>query len=220
MRLILLIWTIIMPVLGFADPQTWEQFNSSLLIEVTREKGVFTCTGVAVTQTLIVTAAHCLEGDVKKVRIFTQSSYDPNAPAIAVKSFKIHPDYHPKDSRYNSDLGKIVLAEKLPGNIKIYPIYKEPIITGSLYRFGFGMRNKKNLRTVITPTFKQVLYAEKVVELNDTYSFSGDSGGPIYLQQGANSFVLAVHSTLSYGPQGRFSYNPLLSSYSDWIFEN
>ena len=209
-----------MPVLGFANPQSWEEFNSSLLIEVTREKGVFTCTGVAVTPTLIITAAHCLDGDVKSIRVFTNSSYDPKAPAIAVKSFKTHPDYHPKDSRYNSDVGKIVLAEKLPDSIKIYPIYKEKEIIGSLYRFGFGMRNKKNSRTVITPTFKQLIPSEKVIELNDTFSYSGDSGGPIYLQQGPTYYVLAVHSTLSYGPEGRFSYNPLLSQYFDWIFEH
>ncbi len=209
-----------MPVLGFADPQSWEEFNSSLLIEVTRTKGVFTCTGVAVTPELIVTAAHCLDGDVVKIRIFTQSTYDPKAPSIAVKSFKVHPSYHPKDSRYQSDVGKIYLAEKLPSTISIYPIYRPVIITGNLYRFGFGMRNKKNSRTVITPTFKQVIYADKTLELNDTYSFSGDSGGPIYLKQGSTNYVLAVHSTLSFGPQGRFSYNPLLGAYYDWIFEN
>ena len=209
-----------MPVLGFSDTQSWEEFNSSLLIEVTRTKGVFTCTGVAVTPELIVTAAHCLDGDVKSIRVFTQSSYDPKNPAIAVKSFKVHPDYHPKDSRYNADVGKIRLAEKLPSNIKIYPVYKEEMILGNLYRFGFGARNKKNSRTVITPTFRRVIYAEKILELNDTYSYSGDSGGPIYLKQGPTYYVLAVHSTLSFGPQGRFSYNPLLSSYLDWIFEN
>jgi len=209
-----------MSVLGFADPQSWEDFNSSLLIEVTRTKGVFTCTGVAVTPELIVTAAHCLDGDVKKIRIFTQSSYNPNNPSIAVKSFKTHPDYHPKDSRYNSDVGKIYLAEKLPSNIKIYPIYKEKEVLGTLYRFGFGMREKKNLRTVITPTFRKIIKDEHVVELNDTYSFSGDSGGPIYLKQGPSYYLLAVHSTLSFGPEGRFSYNPLLASYHSWIFEN
>lgn len=209
-----------MPVTGFSETQSWDEFNSSLLIEVTRTKGVFTCTGVAVAPDLIVTAAHCLDGDVKSIRVFTQSTYNPKDPSLAVKSFKVHPDYHPKDSRYNADVGKIRLSKKLPASIKIYPIYKEEMILGDLYRFGFGARNKKNTRTVITPTFKQVIYAEKVLELNDTYSFSGDSGGPIYLKRGPDYFVLAVHSTLSFGPQGRFSYNPLLSAYFDWIFKN
>lgn len=209
-----------MPVLGFSDPQTWEEFNSSLLIEVTRTKGVFTCTGVALTPELIVTAAHCLDGDVKSIRVFTNSSYDPKAPSIAVKSFKTHPDYHPKDSRFMSDVGKIVLAQKLPANIRIYPIYQGTDIYGSLYRFGFGARNKKNARTVITPTFKKLIPDEKAIQLNDTYSYSGDSGGPIYVKQGPNHYVLAIHSTLSFGPEGRYSYNPLLASYFSWIFEN
>ena len=61
---------------------------------------------------------------------------------------------------------------------------------------------------------------DHVVELNDTFSYQGDSGGPIYLKQGTTTYILAIHSTLSFGPEGKYSYNPLLGSYDQWIFEN
>lgn len=220
MRLLFIIWTITMSVLSFAKSESWDDFNSSLCIEVTRPTGIFTCTGVAVSNNVVVTAAHCLEGEITKVRIFTDSAYHPLNKSYNIKKFKIHPKYKSKSSRYLSDVAKIYLEDVLPANIKILPIFKGQSISGDLYRFGFGERNKKNLRTVITPKLKKMDIENKVVELDDKFSFSGDSGGPIYLKQGTETYILAIHSTLSFGPQGKYSYNPLLASYQTWIFEN
>jgi hypothetical protein len=30
-------------------------------------------------------------------------------------------------------------------------------------------------------------------------------------------YLVAIHSTLSFGPEGKHSYNPLLSSHREWI---
>ncbi len=204
----------------FAKTDQWEKFNSSLLIEVTRPNGVFTCTGVAVTPKLILTAAHCLDGEVKKVRVFTQDRYDPKQPALETTGFELHPNYKPMQSQFKNDLAKLNLKENLPTSINIHPILKTSTVVGELFRFGFGARDKKNIRTVITPTFKWINFIDNFLELNDTFSMSGDSGGPIFVKNTDGIFVAAIHSTLSHGPQGRFSYNPLLSAYLAWIFPN
>lgn len=220
MKLFLLLMVITMTISGFSKVEDFERFNSSLLIEVTRPNGVFTCTGVAISKEVIVTAAHCLDGIVKGVRIFTQASYDPKQTSLAIKDFTIHPNYNPKNSRYKSDLAKIVMKEPLPAFIKLYPIYEGKVVSGQLYRFGFGGRDKKNIRTVITPTFRRINFEEEVIELNDQFSKSGDSGGPIFMQNGNDVSILAVHSTYSHGPQGNFSLNPLLAAYLPWIYAN
>lgn len=220
MRLLVTLMVYFMTIPAFAQIDDWDIYNSSLLIEVTRPHGVFTCTGVAVSKTTIVTAAHCLEGSVKSVRVFTQAVYDPNLTSLDVKNFKLHPDYNPKSSRYRSDLAKIIMKEDLPPFINIHPINKGVKLFGNIYRFGFGQRNSQNVRTVVTPTLRRLNVEEEVLELDDEYSRSGDSGGPVFLQKGNQISVVAIHSTFSHGPEGNFSLNPLLDAYVPWIFEN
>lgn len=209
-----------MTIPALANFNDWKNFNSSVLIEVTRPNGTFTCTGVALSNKTIITAAHCLEGKITKVRVFLDSYYDPKLPSLAIKSFSLHPNYNASNSRYASDLAKITLAKALPKSIKIYPIFRQNLVTGEFFRFGFGARDNKNIRTAMTPSLKRVDLANSIIELNDTFSRSGDSGGPVYLKRGKDIFVLAIHSTFSHGPEGNFSLNPLLGGYSDWIFEN
>jgi V8-like Glu-specific endopeptidase len=208
-----------MPMLGFTTSEDWEEFNSCVLIEVTRPYGVYTCTGVIVGPKLILTAGHCLEGKINQIRVFDQESYDPKAPFKTVKNYSIHPDYNSSKSRYQSDIAKIELHEEFGRKIKIRSFYEETTLHGNIYRFGYGERNKKNSRTVVTPFFKQLNKTDKILELFDQYSYSGDSGGPIYLQIGKEIFLLGIHSTLSFGPQGKFSYNPLVNSFKSWIFQ-
>jgi len=201
----------------FAKDQQWEAFNSSVLLEVTRPTGVFTCSGVAISPTVILTAAHCLDGDVKQVKVFNTITYDPKAAFYEVKSSKIHPEYNPKVSAYQNDIAKITLSKKLPNSIVFHPIYTKDEVTGDFIRFGFGERNKTNNRTVITPKFRFVNHLHKVIELDDHFSISGDSGGPIFLLQKNKIYLLAIHSTFSRGPQGEYSFNPLVNKYLDWI---
>ena len=219
-KLLIGLMVLFMSIEGMTYGLDWNHFNSSLLMEVTRPNGIFTCSAVAVSDRTLLTAAHCLDGEVLKVRVFTQEHYDPKLPSLEILNFKVHPNYNPKRSAYSSDLAKVVMKEKLPSFIHLYPIFEGKVVTGSLYRFGFGARNKQNLRTVITPTLKNLNLQEEIVELNDQYSRSGDSGGPIYLQNGKGTFILAIHSTYSHGPQGNFSFNPLLAPFLPWIYAN
>lgn len=196
----------------------WNNFNSSLLIEVTRPTGVFTCTGVAINKDTILTAAHCLEGEILKIRVSTESQYNNDGKFLEVESFDLHPDYNSKKSNYRSDIAKIKLAAELPKETMIYPIIKkEGELNGKILRLGFGARGSSNIRTLVTPELKNVRNHEKILELNDMYSYSGDSGGPIFLQNNGQMYLIAIHSTLSFGPEGKHSFNPLLSSHREWI---
>jgi V8-like Glu-specific endopeptidase len=196
----------------------WNNFNSSVLIEVTRPNGVFTCTGVAINKNSVLTAAHCLEGEILKVRISNESAYNKDGYFFEVDHFDLHPDYDRYESNYRSDIAKIKLKDELPKGTKFYPIIKrDGELNGKILRLGFGARNNLNARTLVTPEVRHVRPMEKVLELNDTYSYSGDSGGPVFMQYNGQMYLIAIHSTLSFGPEGKHSFNPLLSSHREWI---
>jgi secreted trypsin-like serine protease len=196
----------------------WNNFNSSLLIEVTRPNGVFTCTGVAINDTTVLTAAHCLEGEILKVSVSPEPKYNTQVKLFLVESFDLHPDYDSQKSNYRSDIAKMKLKSRLPADTMFFPIIKkDQVLNGTLLRLGFGARNIDNVRTLISPQFKNLRTQEKVLELDDMYSYSGDSGGPVFLQSKGQMFLIAIHSTLSFGPEGKHSFNPLLSSHREWI---
>lgn len=196
----------------------WNNFNSSLLIEVTRPEGVFTCTGVAINPTTILTAAHCLEGNILHVRVTLESSYNPKGNFLDIEAFELHPDYDSKRSNFKADIARIQLSKELPSSINFLPIMKKSgDFQGNIVRLGFGARNTKNIRTLVSPVYRDYRNLEDILELNDMYSYSGDSGGPIFLQQNGQMYLIALHSTLSYGPEGKHSFNPLLPKHKKWI---
>ena len=199
-------------------PIQWSNFNSSVLIEVTRPQGVFTCTGVAINEETILTAAHCLEGEVLKLRVSNSATYNPEGKFMSVFSFELHPGYDSSASSYKNDLAKIKLRSKLPSNTMFYPIIKEgQSLDGQVMRLGFGNRGNRNNRTLVTPVFKKLRPMDQVLELEDMYSYSGDSGGPVFIQKNGQMYLVAIHSTLSFGPEGKYSFNPLLSTHRNWI---
>lgn len=196
----------------------WSNFNSCLLIEVTRPTGIYTSSAVAINENTILTAAHCLEGEVLKVRVSNESKYDPKGNFFEVESFDLHPDYNPKKSNYKCDIAKIKLRKSLPKDTVFFPIIKETKkLDGNFLRLGYGARFKDNVRTLITPMIKSLRLQEKVLELSDMFSYSGDSGGPIFMQSKGQMYLVALHSTLSHGPEGKHSFNPLLSQHKKWI---
>lgn len=175
-------------------------YNGSFLLEVQREGDLrANCSSVAISEVMILTAAHCLEG-VHKV------SVKVNGVFKEAKSWQIHPRYDKHESNYNFDVGVIHLRESLPSDIHI-PKIGRPSPNILLERIGFGERKGMNLRTHISG----IRFLEREdwsICLKDKFGVPGDSGGPIYQWQMGELVLIGIHSTVL----GEKSFSPLIFS--------
>jgi hypothetical protein len=197
----------------------YEEFNSTVLVEISRGERTFICSGFFVTPKKILTSAHCLDGLVSQVRIFTHNKYNNQNEFLKIQDFHIHPEYDPLISNFHADIAVIELKYPYVKLIKTPEINCQKNLWGSFVRLGFGKRLEENQRTSLLLKLKRNLPESSYLEFFETDSQSGDSGGPIYLVNDKKISLLAIHSTLSFGPLGRYSFNPKICSFKKWIDE-
>ena len=161
--------------------------------------GTGLCTGTVIGPSTVLTAAHCgayaAEGD----EIFFGSSIYEAGDTVAVETVDLHPDYQDLDATH--DLAVVTLAD---------PVDVEPIVLNAetiddslagtmLHAVGYG---NADLYTGETMGIKR----ETDVELIDVHGHlifhetpgqntcSGDSGGPILLEQNEGWVLVGVAS--------------------------
>jgi V8-like Glu-specific endopeptidase len=185
----------------------WNDFNSSLLIEVFRNKSVFTSSAVLIRRNVILTAAHSVFG-IDKGYVHLGHEYSKENIRIAFKKVIIHKGYNKQDSNFKNDIALIILENNLPRSIKPVPLATAMNLSGAnVDRLGFGARSGKNKRTWTNPNILDV--KDNYLELNDKKSVVGDSGGPLYYQ----NKLVGIHST----KEGQKAFAVYVPQYIKWI---
>lgn len=196
----------------------WDRFSSALIIEIERGGKNYTSTAVAIGRNMLLTAAHSVD-QYTNGKVILGDNYHTSEDHIGIKRCIIHPEYNPGKSFFENDLAIIILEHNLPDKVNIERLSESVFISNGdvLDRVGFGMRNKKNIRTWSNPVFISETFNKKNLVLEDSMSVIGDSGGPIFKNDNGVMKLIGIHSTLE-GSNKTYIVN--VQKYLDWIDSN
>jgi len=195
--------------------------------------GGFFCSGTLISDTVVLTAGHCLAAYSRPYVFFGNSvrqSGDYRASAQGV----IHPNYNGQS--ITNDIAIVVLASPAPSDITPIPYLPsnlglssadEGVTTVDFSGFGVDENNNSGVK----------LHVEDVIDVvcdssggcdgyanNKTFGYdqrpggpcSGDSGGPAYVMRNGREYVAGV---TSYGDQNcsQFGASTTVDRFADWI---
>lgn len=191
--------------------------------------GSATCTGVAISQTAILTAAHCVEGlnSVSSIRVYS------GAKKVYVgvpKSFLVHPAYGPQFGLMRADIAVLKMAP-LPNFVVPAPLAMQVPNAGTkITAIGFGYSDPDKTRSgqLLMTNF---VYGQTAGLSDERFSdgsrllvfdglrniCNGDSGGPSFVRVSGVLRVLGIHSMANCYSLGIDVLAPL---YRKWILEN
>lgn len=166
------------------------------------------CTGTLVSERVVLTAAHCVNGSLPPELLEVRLGDDvnlPGAPAYAVARYGAHPDYCGNDDPPCKedvwDYGYVVLAEPVVGVAPIRPVTRQEewdeamAIGDPITLVGYGFDEKMLLG------IKREVEVEIVARSSSGREFraggmgkdscNGDSGGPVLVTLASGETLLA-----------------------------
>ncbi len=181
-----------------------------VLLLALRNSTVTSCTGVPISDRIILTAAHCVNAaqptDIQAIfhpDMNCSSGYSPD-DTISSVSYMIHPKF---DGTLQSegDIALIYLSEKIPSNYIIGQLYdeNENITSDEVLMLGYGITSEQAKDSLVLrktkKSFKNNAYLKSpliVFSQDDaTGGFCrGDSGAPSFVNVSGTEKIIGINS--------------------------
>ncbi len=205
-----------------------ELSRSVVALVSTRQDGQAVCTGTILAEDMVLTAAHCVEGQPQKISVVFGNQVHLAKPESIrnVESFIQNPLWHHPSEKGQGDLAIVHFLGKLPTGYQAVKLASDDfkLFSGQEVQIiGYGVTNGLShlgagvLRQAQTTVIGQKTKSEIITDGRLSSVCFGDSGGPAFTQVDGNFTQWGIASSVKNQACNQSSVHTAVMGYKKWI---